>query len=98
MSAARITGVVELDLSRHVDRVGCVYDDARAAVHRTLSTCPAGITVRVRLGRAMWVSDGVLDLLTELTADAASVEVVGTDDRGPAHVVPRLLDRAGVVA
>ncbi len=88
-----VSGVVEVDLSRHVDRGGCVHTDARASVHRTLTTCPPGVAVRVRLGRASWVCDGVLDLLAELVADAASVEIVGSDDRGPAYVVPRLQDR-----
>jgi hypothetical protein len=88
-----VSGVVEVDLSRHADRGGCVHTDARASVHRTLTTCPPRVAVRVRLGRAMWVCDGVLDLLAELVADAASVEIVGSDDRGPAYVVPRLQDR-----
>ena len=96
--SAIVRGVVELDLSRHVDRGGCVYDDARAAVHRVLVTCPAGVAVRVRLGRAQWVADTVLDLLAELLLDAESVEVVGVDDRGVAHVVPRLRERLEVVA
>ncbi len=85
-----MSGVVEVDLSRHVDRGGCVFDDARMAVHRVLSTCPAGVAVRVRLGRAVWVADPVLDMLAELASDVASVEVVGADDRGVGHVVTRL--------
>ncbi len=93
MSAPIVTGVVELDLSRHVDRGGCVHSDARAAVHRALVTVPAGAAVRVRLGRATWVTDSVLDLLAELACDVASVEIVGGDDRGVAYVVPRLRER-----
>ena len=93
MSAPVVSGVLEVDLSRHVDRSGGVYDDGRAAVHRVLSTCPAGVAVRVRLGRAQWVADPVLDLLAELTSGVRSVEVIGADDRGVAHVVPRLRDR-----
>jgi len=96
-NAPRVAGVVEVDLSRHVDRSGGVYDDARVAVHRALVTLPAGVAVRVRLGRATWVCDGVLELLAEMLLSAASVEVVGGDDRGPAFVVPRLLDRLGAV-
>jgi hypothetical protein len=85
-----VSGVVEVDLSRHVDRGGCVFDDARMAVHRVLATCPDGVAVRVRLGRAVWVADPVLDMLTELSSNVASVEVVGADDRGVGHVVARL--------
>jgi hypothetical protein len=98
MSAPVVAGVVEVDLSRHVDRGGCVYSDARAAVHRALVTVPTGAAVRVRLGRATWVIDSVLDLLAELTCDVASVEVAGNDDRGVAHVVPRLRERLEDVA
>jgi hypothetical protein len=93
MSAPVVTGVVEVDLSRHVDRGGYVHSDARAAVHRALVTLPPGVAVRVRLGRAVWVGDPVLDLLGELLEGAACVEVVGSDDRGVTHVVPRLRDR-----
>ena len=96
--AVVVTGVVELDLSRHVDRCGGIYDDARTAVHRGLSTLPPGAGVRVRLGRARWVSGSVLDLLAEYLLDAGSVEVVGTDDCGPSHVVPRLRERLEVAA
>ncbi len=92
-SGPRVTGVLEVDLSRHVDQCGSVYDDARMAVHRALSTCPDGVAVRVRLGRARWVSDHVLDLLAELTFGASRIEVVGTDDIGIAYVVPRLRQR-----
>ncbi len=97
MSAPRVTGVLEVDLSRHVDRGGNIHNDARATVHRVLVTCPAGVALRVRLGRASWVADGVIDLVAELVADAASVEVVGADDTGPGYVVPRLRERLGVV-
>jgi hypothetical protein len=90
-SAPAISGLVEVDLSRHVDRSGHVFDDAaRMALHRVLSPCPDGVGVRLRLGRARWVADPVLDLLAELTQAAASVEVVGSDDRGVAQVVLRL--------
>ncbi len=93
MSGPRVTGTLELDLSRHVDRGGSVFDDARMAVHRALSRCPDGVAVRVRLGRAQWVSDHVLDLLAELTFATSTVEIVGTDDIGIAYVVARLRQR-----
>jgi hypothetical protein len=93
-----VSGVVEVDLSRHVDRGGYVHSDARAAVHRALVTLPPGVAVRVRLGRAVWVGDPVLDLLGELLEGAACVEVVGSDERGVAYVVPRLCDRLEVAA
>ncbi len=67
-----------------------MFDDARMAVDRVLSTCPDGVRVRLRLGRARWVADPVLDMLDELTESVASVEVVGSDDRGIAQVVLRL--------
>ncbi len=90
MTGQRVSGVVEVDLTRHVDRGGRMFDDARMAVHRVLSACPEGVAVRLQLGRAQWVADPVLDLLVELTEAAASVEVVGSDDRGVGHVVFRL--------
>lgn len=68
-------------------------DHARFAVHSALADCPAGVDVRLRLGRANYVYDDVLDALAELTSDARSVEVVGTDPRGVAYVVPRLRER-----
>lgn len=85
-----VSGVVELDLSRHVDRAGLVMDHARYAVHGALADCPAGVDVRIRLGRASYVYDDVLDTLAAMTEHARSVEVVGTDARGVAYVVPRL--------
>lgn len=97
MSAPVVRGVVELDVSRHVDRAGCIYDDARVAVHRALVTIPAGVAVRVRLGHARWLADGVLNLLAEMVADAASVEVVGADDRGVDRLVSRLNERLAVL-
>jgi hypothetical protein len=96
MTAPAVRGLLQVDLGRHVDRYGCVYDDGRAAVHRVLSTCPFGVSVRVHLGRAVWVSDPVLDLLAELVAAASSVEVVGIDDRGVELVVTRLRQRLEV--
>jgi hypothetical protein len=95
--AVAVSGVVEVDLSRHVDRAGGIYDDAHHVVHRSLSDCPAGVDVRVRLGRAIYVFGPVIDVLAELTAEARSVEVVGSDPRGPAYVVPRLRERLEVV-
>jgi hypothetical protein len=92
-----VSGTVEVDLSRHVDRGGGIYDDGRHAVYRVLTDCPPGVDVRVRLGRAIYVYADVLDVLAELTAGARSVEVVGTDPRGPAYVVPRLRERMEVV-
>ncbi len=93
MSGPRVSGAVEVDLSRHADRRGNVFDDARMAVHRALWTCRDGVAVRVRLGRSVWVADPVLDMLSELTEQAASIEVVGGDDRGVAHVVQQLRQR-----
>lgn len=85
-----VAGALNLDLSAHVDRDGLLAGDARASVHRVLACCPAGITVRVGIGRATWVADSVLDLLSELLATVAFVEIEGTDDRGLAYVIPRL--------
>jgi hypothetical protein len=95
--AVVVSGFVEVDLSRHVDRASGIYDDATAVIHRSLSGCPAGVDVRVRLGRAIYVFGPVIDVLAELTAEARSVEVVGSDPRGPAYVVPRLRERLEVV-
>lgn len=91
--AVLVRGVLEVDLSRHVSRDGLVCVDARAAVHRALSTCPDGVAVRVKIGRAQWVAPGVIDLVAELTCGAGQVEVVGSDDRGVAHAVGGLRDR-----
>ena len=93
MSGPVVTAVVEVDLSRHVDRGGLVHSDACAAVRRAFVTLPAGMAVRLRLGRAIAVGDTVLDLLAEMVEHAAAVEVVGSDDRGPAYVAPRLRNR-----
>lgn len=91
--AVVVSGVVEVDLSRHVDRAGGIYDDARYVVDRALRSCPAGADVRVRIGRALYVYDTVLDALADLVINARSLEVIGTDDRGVAYVVPRLRER-----
>jgi hypothetical protein len=91
--AVTVRGVVELDLSRHADRAGDVWTDARAAVDRALRCVPAGVAVRIRLGRAKWLHDWLLDDLAELLLDVGSVEVVGGDDRGVAHAVGGLRER-----
>lgn len=82
-----VGGVVEVDLSRHVDRAGLVMDHARFAIHGALADCPAGVDVRLRLGRANYVYDDVLDTLASMAEHARSIEVVGTDARGVALVV-----------
>jgi hypothetical protein len=85
-----VRGVVEVDLSRHVDRGGGLWDDARVALDRALCALPPGLLVRVRIGRALYAFDTVLDTLADLTVDAAGVEIVGRDDRGVAQFLDAL--------
>ena len=91
--AVVVTGVIEVDLTRHVDRGGGIWDDGRLAVHRALSSCPAGVRVRVRIGRALYLYDLVLDVLAELTTTAPSVEIVGTYPDGVGAAVLGLRER-----
>jgi hypothetical protein len=96
--AVVVSGVVEVDLSRHVDKGGGIWDDARYVVDRALSSCPAGVAVRLRIGRALYVFDPVLDVLADKTVDARFVEVVGNHPDAVALVVTGLRERLEVVA
>jgi hypothetical protein len=91
--AVIVSGVVELDLSRHVDKGGGIWDDARYVLDRALSICPPGVAVRLRIGRALYVFDPVLDVLAEKTVDMRSVEVVGNYPDGVVLVVSGLRER-----
>lgn len=91
--AVVVTGVIEVDLARHVDRGGGIWEDGRLAVHRALSSCPPGVRVRVRIGRALFLYDLVLDVLAEMTTTAPSVEIVGTYPDGVGAAVLGLRER-----
>lgn len=88
-----VTGLVRIDLSRHL-LYGALYagDDAAREVYR--SVVPPGVAVLIDIGDAHRF--GMLDArIVEQVAEAGSITVVGADAGGIGETVQHLRDRTG---